>query len=90
MTASLTIASDPVPGQPDHPHVVAEVLAAELRADADPPGDAEHLLLKLAVAEAVPRGRALLGQRVQVLQGRRVLGGIQRELGAGPADHDVR
>ena len=30
-------------GQPDHAHVVAEVLAAELRADADPPGDAEHL-----------------------------------------------
>ncbi len=27
-----------VPGQPDHPHVVAEVLAAELRADADASG----------------------------------------------------
>ena len=80
-------AGRPVPGQPDHPDVVAEVLAAELRADADPPGDAEHLLFQLAVAEAVPRRRALLGQRVQVL-GRRVLGGLQRELGAGPADHD--
>src|ERR1035441_4872176 len=80
-------AGRPVPGQPDHPHVVAEVLAAELRADADPPGQAEHLLLKLAVPEPVPARRAGRRQRVQVFR-RRVLGRLQRELEIGPADHD--
>ena len=47
--------------QPDHAHVVAEVLAAELGADADLAGQLEHLLLELEVAEAVPGGRALVG-----------------------------
>jgi hypothetical protein len=37
--------------QPDHAHVVAEVLAAELRADAVLARDLEHLLLELEVAE---------------------------------------
>ncbi len=32
-----------MPGQPDHADVVAEVLAAELRADADLRGELEHL-----------------------------------------------
>src|SRR5260370_12282525 len=47
----------------------------------------QDLLLELAVAEPVPGRRTRGGQRVQVLR-RRVLGGLQRELGAGPADHD--
>src|SRR5271165_2846340 len=33
--------------QPDHPHIVAEILAAELGADAETAGQLEHLLLKL-------------------------------------------
>ena len=44
-----------VPGQADHADVVAEVLAAELRADADLLGQLEDLLLQLLVAEAVAR-----------------------------------
>ena len=44
----------PVPGQPDHPDVVAEVLAAELRTDAEPAGQLQHLLLQVPVAEGVP------------------------------------
>jgi hypothetical protein len=48
-----------VPGQPDDPDVVAEVLAAELGADADLAGQLEYLLLELGVAEAVGgQGRA--------------------------------
>ena len=41
--------------QPDHAHVVAEVLAAELRADPERLGQLEDLLLQLEVAEAVAR-----------------------------------
>ena len=36
--------------QADHAHVVAEILAAELRADAEAAGQLEHLLLEIAVA----------------------------------------
>ena len=39
--------------QPDDAHVVAEVLAAELRADPEGLGQLEDLLLELEVAEAV-------------------------------------
>ena len=42
-----------MPWQPDHPHVVAEVLAAKLRADAGPAGDLQHLVLELTITEAV-------------------------------------
>ena len=76
-----------MPGQPDHPHVVAEVLAAELGPDARPAGDLQDLLLQLGVAEPVRGGGPRRRQRVQVA-GRGVLGGLQRELGAGAADHD--
>ena len=55
-----------MPGQPDHPHVVAEVLAAELRADPDLAGDLQHLLLQVQVAEAVAGGGPGRRQRVQV------------------------
>ena len=40
-------------GQPDDADVVAEVLAAELRADPERLGQLEDLLLELEVAEAV-------------------------------------
>ena len=39
--------------QPDHADVVAEVLAAELRADAEVAGQLQHLLLEVAVAKGV-------------------------------------
>ena len=46
-----------VAGEAHDPHVMAEVLAAELRADAELAGQLEHLLLELGVAEAVGRDR---------------------------------
>ncbi|MPM25121.1 hypothetical protein SDC9_71611 [bioreactor metagenome] len=75
-----------VPGQPDDPYVVAEVLAAELCADAEVLGELQDLLLHLRVTEAVA-GRGPLGrQRVEVLRGR-VLRRLQRGFRGGTADH---
>ena len=75
-----------MPRQPDDAHVVAEVLAAELRADPDLPGDLQDGLLELQVPE--PVGKVIRGrQRVQVAR-QGVLGGLQRVLRAGAADHD--
>ncbi len=71
--------------QPHHAHVVAEVLATELRADAERLGELEDLLLQLEVAEAVGVHRALGGQVVEVVR-RGVLGGLEGELRAGAAD----
>ncbi len=68
-------------------HVVAEVLAAELGADAEALGEGEDVLLELEVAEAVAAGRSGGGQRVEVV-GRRVLRRLQRELRRRAADHD--
>ena len=76
-----------VPGQPDDAHVVAEVLAAELRADPDLLRQLEDLLLQLLVPEAVAGRGALGGQLVEVVRGG-VLRGLQRVLGAGAADDD--
>ena len=77
-----------VAGQAHHPHVVAEVLAAELGTDAELPGQLEHLLLQLGVAEAVAGGGIPgLRELVEVL-GARVLGCLEGELGAGAADDD--
>ncbi len=72
--------------QPDHADVVAEVLAAELRTDAEGLGQLEDLLLQRGVAETVAGHVALGRQIVQVVR-RRVLGGLERELGGGAADH---
>ena len=43
--------------QADHPHVMAEVLSAELRADAELLGELEDLRLEREVAESAPVGR---------------------------------
>src|SRR5262249_28271247 len=59
-------AGGPVPRQPDHPYVMAEVLATELRADARAAGYLEHRLLELKVAEPVCACRARGRQRIQV------------------------
>ena len=40
----------------DHAHVVAEVLAAELRADAEVAGQLQHALLEIGVAEPAAGG----------------------------------
>ncbi len=76
-----------MPGQPDHPDVVAEVLAAELRADAELPGHLQHLLLQVHVPDGVAERRALDGQRVQVA-GRGQLGDLEVELRRRATDHD--
>ena len=76
-----------VPGEPDDADVVAEVLAAELRADPELPGQLEHLELEVEVAEAVPGGRPRGRQRVEVVRAR-VLRRLQRVLRAGAADDD--
>jgi hypothetical protein len=76
-----------VAGEPDHPDVVAEVLAAELRSDAEAAGQLEHLRLELHVPEAVRRGRAFARQLVEILCAG-VLRCLQGELGAGATDDD--
>ena len=76
-----------MPRQPDHPHVVAEVLAAELGADPEVAGQLQHLLLHVRVAEGVPELGAAGRQRVQVVR-RGQLGHLERVLGRHPADHD--
>ena len=52
-----------VPRQPDHAHVVAEIFAAELRADAERLRELVHLLLHLEIAEGVAVLGALRRQR---------------------------
>ena len=74
-----------VPGQPHHADVVAEVLAAELGADAEALGQLEDLLLELEVAEPVAAHRALGGQVVEVVR-RGQLGGLEGVLRRGAAD----
>ena len=76
-----------VPGQPDHADVVAEVLAAELRADPEGLGELEDLLLELEVAEAV-RGHRARGRQVVEVVRRGVLRGLERELRRRAADDD--
>ena len=73
--------------QPDHPHVVAEILTAELGADAERLGELVHLPFHLEVAEGVAVLGALRGQRIQIAAGRE-LHGLHGELGRGAADHD--
>lgn len=55
-----------MPRQSDDPHVVAEVLAAELRADAELAADVQQAALPLQVAVGAAQGVAAGGQRVQV------------------------
>ncbi len=76
-----------MPRQPHDAHVVAEVLAAELRPDPERPGELEDLLLQLEVPEPVGGHGARGRQLVEVVR-RGVLGGLQSELRGGAADHD--
>ena len=79
----------PVAGEAHNPDVVAEVLAAELCADAEPAGEFEHALLPLGVAEGVAGLAAGGGQVVEVV-GRGVLGDLEVELGRRAADDDCQ
>jgi hypothetical protein len=52
--------------QADHAHVVAEILAAELRADAERLRHLQNFLLHLQIAEGVAVGRAVRRQRIEI------------------------
>ena len=71
----------------DHPHVVHEVLAAELGADAALAADFQHLLLPFQVAEAAAALVARGGQLVEVA-GRSLLHRRKAHLGRRAADAD--
>ena len=71
----------------DHPHVVHEILAAELGADAALAADFQHLLLPFQVAEAASALVARGGQLVEVA-GRSLLHRRKAHLGRRAADAD--
>ena len=73
--------------QPDHAHIVAKILAAELRADAERLRHLQNLLLHLLVAEGVAILGAVVGERV-VIFGRGKLYGLHRQFSRGAADDD--
>ena len=77
-----------VAGEAHDPHVVAEVLAAELRADAELAGQLEHLLLELGVAEAVAGGRRRTSAACRGTSREAYLAVFEGELGARAADDD--
>ena len=87
LTAMPDRAARAVAGQADDAHVVAEVLAAELGADAGLLGELQHLALQLDVAEAVAEQAALGRQAVEVA-GAGQLGGLHGHLGRRAADDD--
>ena len=80
-------AAGAVAWQADDAHVVAEVLAAELRADARLLAERQHLGLELDIAERVAQRRALGRQRVEVA-GAGQLGRLDRHLGRRATDDD--
>ena len=74
-------------GDADHADVVAEILAAELGADAHLAGEFEYLLLHLAVADGHALVVAFARQVVEVA-GRGELHRLEVHFGRGAADHD--
>ena len=73
--------------QADHPHIMAEIFAAELRADANITRQFQHLLFHLDIAEGVAGLVAAGRQGIQPLGGGE-LHGLQRLFRAGAADDD--
>ncbi|MNL65242.1 hypothetical protein D3C87_1895480 [compost metagenome] len=73
-------------GQADDAHVMAEILAAELGADAERLGQLVDFLLHLEIAEGVAAFRALCRQVVEIA-GRGELDRLQVHLGRCAADH---
>ncbi|CAB4852078.1 unannotated protein [freshwater metagenome] len=78
-------AAGTVARETDDAHIVAEVLAAELGADASVLAELQHLLFKLDVAERVTQLAALGGQVVEVA-GAGQLRRLDSALGARAAD----
>src|SRR4029077_21079252 len=72
---------------PDLPHVVAEIFAAELRADAERLRHFQDLLLHLEIAEGVAVGRTMRRQRIEIARGGKFYG-LHAEFGRSAADHD--
>ena len=73
--------------QPDHAHVVAEIFAAELRADAERLRHLLDFLLHLLVAKGVAVLGAVIGQRVVIFAGGE-LHRLHGQFGGGAADDD--
>ena len=71
-----------MPGQADDAHVVAEVAAAELRADAEVAGQLQHLGLQLDVPEAVRQSSSPTVGRLSRYLAEAELGGLEGVLGA--------
>src|SRR6516165_2539887 len=76
-----------MPRQPDHSYVMAEILAAELRADAKTAGKLEHVLFEPTIAVGLAILVALAWQRVEVAAAGE-LNRFQIHLGRSAADHD--
>jgi hypothetical protein len=80
-------AEQDVARQPDHAHVVAEVLASELGANAGLARQLVDLLLELEVAEGAAGFVACAGQRIEVAAARE-LHRLESEFRRCPAHHD--
>jgi hypothetical protein len=76
-----------VAGQADDADVVAEILAAELGADAEALGQLVDFLFHLQIAEGMAAFRTLGGQFVEIVRGGK-LDRLQVHLGRGAADDD--
>ena len=76
-----------VSGQADDPHVVREILAAELGADADPGAELEDLPLHLEIPEGAAKLVAGCRQIVEGMAGRE-LQRLHRRFGRGAADDE--
>ena len=72
---------------PDHADVVAEIFAAELRADAERLRHLQNFLLHLQIAEGIAIRRSVRRQRVEIAR-RGQLYRLHAEFGGGAADHD--
>ena len=76
-----------MPGKPDHAHVVAEIFAAELRADAELLRELMNFLLEREIAKRMSVGPSRSGERVEIFR-RGELHRLQRQLRARAADDD--
>jgi len=75
-----------VAGQADHPNVMAEILPAELRADAGLAGELQDFFLEAPVPEGLAVLVALARQAVEIAAACE-LHGLQIHFGRGAADH---
>ena len=76
-----------MPGKPDHAHVVAEIFAAELRADAELLRELMNFLLEREIAKRMSVGPSRSRERVEIFR-RGELHRLQRQLRARAADDD--